>query len=76
MALLPSMFRPEAPLRQRDVVGADGELGWTVGLQRGADLPPLRLSIRLQQDARMALRIDSCGEPAIARARDESRGGI
>ena len=57
LALLPPMLRPEPPLPACSA-GPEGELGWTVGLCRGNDLPPLRLSIRAQPDARLALRFD------------------
>jgi hypothetical protein len=63
LALLAPMFRATPPIRATAAEAGDGdhgELGWTVGLCRGDDLPPLRLSILPQPGARMALRFDAC----------------
>ncbi|MBB4197580.1 hypothetical protein GGD83_001372 [Rhodoblastus sphagnicola] len=70
LALLAPMFRTEAPLPASAIVLDDDEPGWTVGLERGGDLPRLRLSILAQPGARMTLRFDSC--PGFSEARVES----
>jgi hypothetical protein len=75
LGLLPPMFRPEAPFAAiADSRGADreqdgefgGELGWTVGLCRGHDLPRLRLSMVPQPGERMVLRFDCCRAANLA----------
>jgi hypothetical protein len=80
LALLPPMLRPEAPPPARAAAPEGehgGDPGWTVGLWRGPDLPPLRLSIRPQNDARMSLRFDPIrfdprSAPALAGALAQS----
>jgi hypothetical protein len=72
LALLAPIFRADPPIRAKKTVAASGEfdhgeLGWTVRLRRGHDLPPLQLSILPQPGARMALRFEPC-----ARERNES----
>jgi len=69
LALLAPIFRADPSIRGASAMtcGAHGALGWTVGLRRGHDLPPLRLSILPQPGARMALRFAAC-----ARERNES----
>ncbi|MCW2275897.1 hypothetical protein GJ654_15840 [Rhodoblastus acidophilus] len=70
LALLAPIFRAHSPIRAKTVAASGdvdhGELGWTVRLRRGHDLPPLQLSILPQPGARMALRFDCC-----ARERNE-----
>lgn len=64
LALLAPIFRADPPIRAKTVAASGeldhGELGWTVRLRRGHDLPPLRLSILAQPGARMALRFEPC----------------
>lgn len=64
LALLAPIFRASPPIRAKTVAASGaldhGELGWTVRLRRGHDLPPLRLSILPQPGARLALRFEPC----------------